>query len=185
LVSSTAVLDACVLFPAVLRDTLLRSANRGLYRCRWSFEILEELRRNLIASGRASELQAAHLINTLRSQFEDAEVPYSSSLVALMTNDPKDRHVAATAVAAGADVIVTINLKDFPARALEPFGLEAQSPDVFLARLFHLDPDTMVELLERQAAALHRPPMAVDDILAKLFLFAPQFVHLVRHHRSQ
>jgi predicted nucleic acid-binding protein len=179
-----AVLDACVLFPAVLRDTLLRSAVRGLYQCRWSWEILEEVRRNLVASGRASEGQAERLIMTLREQFEEAEVPRSNRLIALMTNDPKDRHVAATAVAASARVIVTINLKDFPARALEPFGVEAQGPDVFLSHLFHVDPNTTVDIIVRQAAALRNPSVAVDTILAKLSLFAPEFVQQVRQSRE-
>lgn len=41
-------LDASVLFPAALRDRLLRAARRGLFRPLWTEEILEEVRRNLV-----------------------------------------------------------------------------------------------------------------------------------------
>jgi hypothetical protein len=43
-----------------------------------------------------------------------------------------DRHVLAAAIRAGAEVIVTYNLKDFPAETLAKFGIEAQHPDDFL-----------------------------------------------------
>jgi hypothetical protein len=45
------VLDTCVIYPAHLRDTLLRQAERGLFRVLWSDEILDELQRNLVARG--------------------------------------------------------------------------------------------------------------------------------------
>jgi len=179
-----AVLDACVLYPAVLRDTLLRSSNRGLYHCHWTDRILEEVRRNLVASGRTTEAQAEWLLATIRDKFQDGEVSGYDSLIDAMINDPKDRHVAAAAVACQAQVIVTINLRHFPAQAIEPFGVEAQSPDTFLTHLFHADAPALVDVIDRQAAALRRPPVPVEDILDKLSAFAPEFARLVHTYRA-
>jgi len=102
-----AVLDASVLFPAALRDTLLRAAHEGLYRLHWSDAILVEVYRNLIETGRASQRQAQRLIATMQEAFPDATVTGFESLVDRMANDPKDRHVLAAAVVTGARVIVT------------------------------------------------------------------------------
>ena len=44
------VLDACVLYPFHLRDALLRTAEKGLYRVHWSATILDEAVRNLVRS---------------------------------------------------------------------------------------------------------------------------------------
>lgn len=85
-----------------------------------------------------------------------------------MTNRPKDRHVLAAAVAAGAQVIVTDNLKDFQADTLAPYDIEAQSPDEFLADLFDQDSDTMVRIIHEQSRATIRPHLSVDTILEYL-----------------
>ena len=96
------VLDACVLVPASLRDTLLRCAERRMYLPRWSNEILDELRRTLLEKlGRSSE-QVDHLLAELNQHFADATVEGFETLVALMTNDPGDHHVIAAAVKCGA-----------------------------------------------------------------------------------
>ena len=87
--------------------------------------------------------------------------------------------VVAAALQAHAQVIVTSNLKHFPARAL-PSGIEAQSPDEFLINLFDLAPPTMLALLREQAAALRKPPMTWEELLNRLEKLAPEFVQLVR-----
>jgi hypothetical protein len=96
-----------------------------------------------------------------------------------MKNDPKDRHVAAAAVKAGAQVIVTGNLGDF--RDL-PDGIEAQSPDEFLCNIFDLDPDGMVELVRSQAADLRKPPRTFEELLTGLAKIVPDFVAAIRGH---
>jgi hypothetical protein len=101
------------------------------------------------------------------------------SLVVSMTNDPKDAHVAAAAVKAGAQVIVTSNLTDF--RDL-PEGIEAQSPDEFLGNLFDLDRDGLVDLLREQAAALRRPPRSFEELLTGLAKVVPDFAASVLAH---
>lgn len=108
-----AVLDASVLYPLPLRDTLLRIAETELYDVYWSEHILHEVVRNLIADGRTEE-QARRLTDTMTAAFEGAAVPQGAvdRIEPGMTNEPKDRHVLAAAVAAGANAVITLNLKD-------------------------------------------------------------------------
>ncbi len=144
------VLDANVLYPFSLRDTLLRAAGAGLYQMYWTDEILDEACRNLVKDGRVSLEQAARLRSAMTRAFPESMVTDYAGLIPSMTNDPKDRHVAAAAVRAGAQVIVTTNLRDF---AQMPKGIESQSPDDFLGHLFDLSPELLVEIVREQAAA--------------------------------
>ena len=128
-----AVLDACVLVQAPLRDTLLRLAEPPrLYVPQWSDEIIAETVRTLENRIGLSAQKTAYLVGQLREHFGDAWVPGYEPLVEQMTNDPKDRHVLATAVKSGATVIVTYNKRHFPPAATEPWGVEIQGPSTFL-----------------------------------------------------
>src|SRR5262249_11914537 len=122
------VLDANVLFPFTLRDTLLRAAAADFYQLRWSTEILEEMSSNLVLSGTMTADKAARLRQTMENVFPEAAVIGYEALVPSMKNDEKDRHVAAAALKAGAQVIVTANLRDFTDL---PEGIEARAPDHF------------------------------------------------------
>ena len=173
------LLDANVLFPFSLRDTLLRAADAGYFQLYWSDRILEEARRNLVGRGVINEEQAEHLFSTMRRAFPEAAVTDFESLIERMPNDEKDRHVLAAAVRAGAQTIVTFNTKDF--RPL-PDGIEAQSPGAFLGHLFDLDPPTMLDLLRRQAQALKRPRKTFEELLDGLSKTVPAFVMAVRRH---
>lgn len=179
------VLDACVLIPAPLRDTLLRAAEAGLYRVQWSDDILEEVRRNLVSELGRTEEQSQRLVEAIRGAFPEALGTGYAPLTAAMTNHPKDRHVLAAAVVAGAQVIVTNNLKDFPTAALAPLSIEAQAPDDFLISLFDLDPDQMVQIVTRQAQDLRAPPMAFADLMRILEKHAPRFAGRIRARASQ
>lgn len=173
----TAFLDGCVLIPAGLRDTLLRLAHVGLYRVRWSADVLDEVRRNLAELNKAIPLDRIDsLLSTMTSAFEDALVEGYEYLIDAMTNDPKDRHVLAAASVGRADVIVTLNVKDFPGEATRPHGIEVQTPDEFLLHAFHLDPDLVARVLREQADALVKPPMTVDEVLESLGRVVPNFV---------
>ena len=174
-----AVLDACVLYPMYLRDTLLRAAEAGLYEAHWSEDILGELRRNLVADILSDE-QAQRLIGAMQAAFPEAHVADYTALVPAMRNQEKDRHVVAAAVRIGAQVIVTDNLRDFPPETLAPFGIAALSADAFLARLFVIDAEVMVALLGEQAASYRLPPRSPSEVLQRLAIFAPRFVELVR-----
>lgn len=175
----TVVVDANVLFPLTLRDTVLRAAATGLYQLRWSAEILDEMERNLVSTGTVSADKAARLRTTMEEYFPEAQVTDYQTLIPAMKNHPKDRHVVAAAVKAGAQVIATANLKDF---ATLPDGIEAQSPDSFLCNLFDLDPAVFVEMLREQAADLVNPPVAFEELLERLHRVAPDLVDAVEAH---
>ena len=180
-----AVLDANVLFPASLRDTLLRIASAGLYRLHWSDEILDELRRNLISKRSMEPAKAQRLVDAMMRAFDDANVQGYELLIGTMTNDPNDRHVLAAAVHIGANIIVTSNLSDFPASALAPYEIRAQSPDAFLTDLFDAQPQRVTTIIIEQAAELTNPPKTVQQTLATLAQHLPAFTSLVRRQLEQ
>jgi predicted nucleic acid-binding protein len=168
-----AVRDANVLYPFTLRDTLLRAAAAGLFRVHWSEQILEETTRNLVADGIVTAGQAARLRAAMDRAFPEALVSGYEDLVPEMRNDEKDRHVAAAAHVARAQVIVTGNLGD--CRQL-PRGIQAQHPDGFLCRLLELNPGVLSAVVREQAAEVRRPPRTLDDVLRALGKVVPTFV---------
>lgn len=177
------VIDACVLFNAPVRDTLLRAAEYGLYRLHWSQIILDETTKNLMTRvgekpARMTEAQANYFVEQLTNAFPEAMVQVPPSLILSMKNDLKDRHVAAAACAAHAQVIVTFNLDDFAPSYLEEFNIEAQHPDVFLLHLFTLRPTAILQILLEQAADLRG--FTFDSLLEKLQLHVPNFVAAVK-----
>ena len=164
-----AVLDACVLYPFSLRDTLLRLAEREIYVARWSDRILEEVRRNLVEK-RVTEEQASKMLEAMREFFPEAEVDGQAieRLEGAMTNDPKDRHVLAAAVAARAEGIVTFNLDDFPEDACAPYGVEPLHPDAFMMTLHEIAPAVSAQVVTEQAADLTNPPISRDELVESL-----------------
>lgn len=166
------LLDANVLFPFTLRDTLLRAAAEGFFQLYWSEEILEETTRNLVGTGTITGEQANRLRTAMTAAFPESVVTGYEPLIDAMPNHEKDRHVAAAAVKIGAQVVVTRNMKDVTAL---PDGIEAQSPDQFLSNLFDLNPDGMVELVREQAKALRNPPRELGDLLRGLAKTVPEF----------
>ncbi|HVX19624.1 MAG TPA: PIN domain-containing protein [Acidimicrobiales bacterium] len=161
-----AVLDTCVLYPAHLRDTLLRLTERGFYRALWSADIVEELRRNLTEVVDPSVVD--RLLGQMTAAFPDAEVTGYQALIDGLTCDPKDRHVLASAVRANAGAIVTFNTTDFPDHSIEPYAVEVIHPDTFLLDLLDLAPGAVVDELSRQAAANRRAPRTLPQILDAL-----------------
>ncbi|MEU1603496.1 PIN domain-containing protein [Micromonospora matsumotoense] len=115
-------MDANVLIPNALCDFLLRLAEEDLYQPRWSPDILAEVRRHVPVPAAAIDRRIAFM----NAAFEDALVTGYETLIDQMSNDPKDRHVLAAAVATGADSIITCNLRDFPLAACEPHGVVAE-----------------------------------------------------------
>lgn len=176
------VLDACVLYPASLRDTLLRFAHAEFYDVLWSARILDEAERNLIADARVSVEGAHRLRSKMAEAFDGACVGAAAiaGLESAMTNDPKDRHVLAAAVASQAQAVITINLKDFPEAASAPYGIEILHPDEFLMVLYGLDAELAVDIITSQAGALRNPPLTVEDLLDKLAVTVPTFAAAIR-----
>jgi predicted nucleic acid-binding protein len=125
----TAVLDACVLIPMPLADTLLRLATiPELYAAKWTDQIMSEVSRNLQRNFGLTHEQVTYREAEIRRHFPEAWVKGYKPLIPAMTNSDKDRHVLAAAVRANAQVIVTYNAKDFPAASVAPFAIKVQGP---------------------------------------------------------
>ena len=139
-------LDACVLYPTVLREVLVGLAEAGLYRPLWSPRVLEEWVR-AAAKLPDGEAIARGEVAVLRSRFPAAEVwPDAATEARLWLPDPNDVHVLAAASDADADVLVTLNLRDFPRREVAAEGIEARSPDAFLMDLWLDAPETVEDV---------------------------------------
>ena len=181
----TALLDANVLYPAGLRDILLRLADRYLYSPRWSADIHAEWMRSLLAD--RPDLSVAALERTratMDSHFPEAVVTgYDALAAGLDLPDPGDRHVLAAAIRGRADEIVTWNLRHFPADILASSALTARHPDAFIAALFEAGPDEVVAAVRDHRAALRNPPRSARDHLAALErLGLVRTVSLLRPH---
>lgn len=166
----SAVLDACVLYPNTLRDTLLRIAEYGVFQPLWSEQILDEVHGVLIRNGRPKE-KADYAIGCMKGAFPEAMVQGWESLVGSMQNHAKDRHVLAAAQRGHADVIVTANLKDFPATACDPLDIAVQHPDTFLCYELEQAPEVILRVLQEQAEATGkggRIALSVDELLTCL-----------------
>lgn len=162
--------DACVLYPAPLRDLLIRLANTGIARARWSEVILDECFRNILeqrpglkpeALSRTRELMKQAVPNGIVTGFEPL-------IEGLTLPDPDDRHVLAAAIRAGAQAIVTFNLRDFPIEKLAPYNIEPQHPDDFVLHAIDLAPGLVTKAVSDQAAALKNPPRTVGELLDTL-----------------
>lgn len=165
----TALLDACVLYPAPVRDLLIETANTGVYRARWSDDIHEEWIRNVLKNTSARKPALERTRQLMNQAVPDALVAgYQSIIPSLQLPDPTDAHVLAAAIAGRADVIVTTNLKHFPPEALAPFGIEAQHPDEFLMHQQDLAPESFIQCARRIRARLVNPPRSSDEYLASL-----------------
>jgi len=139
----------------------------GRFRAKWSLEIHNEWKRNLLKN--RPDLTAEQLNRT--SELMDQALPdacvagYEDLIEGLTLPDINDRHVLAAAIRCNASVIVTFNQKDFPCSALGPFGIEAQYPDEFVDNLLGLDPAAVVAAAQRQRKQLKMPPMNVSTYL--------------------
>ena len=167
MIGLTALYDACVLYPAPLRDLLMHLSLTDLFRAKWTDDIHEEWMRSVLEMRpdlrreqleRTRDLMNAHVRDCLVTGYEDL-------IPALALPDPDDRHVLAAAIRAGADVIVTFNLKDFPADTLAKYGIEGQHPDDFVVHLLAIDPAAVCAAVKRHRLSLKRPPKSVAEYL--------------------
>jgi predicted nucleic acid-binding protein len=165
-----AVLDACALYSASLRDFLLRLAGGETFNPYWSQEIQDEWTRSLLQN--RSDLKRERLEGTCRemkTRFPDACVRgYESIISTLVLPDPNDRHVLAAAIHAKAEYIVTFNLDDFPKTVLQSYGIEAVSPDKFVQQLTLQAPNPVLLAVKEHRLSLSRPPKTVVEYLATL-----------------
>lgn len=165
----TAIYDACVLYPAPLRDLLMQLAVTDLFRARWTEAIHDEW---IEAVCRSRPELAPHLARTralMNAHVRDCLVTgYEDLIPGLKLPDGDDRHVLAAAIRCGADSIVTFNLKDFPADYLAAFGVEAVHPDDFIADQIDLSAATVCDAVKRIRGRLKNPPRSIDEYLGTL-----------------
>ena len=187
----TAVLDASALYSAALRDLVLSLAANDLFRPAWSESIHAEWMRNLIANhggGAAIQAHAAQTRDRMDATFPDALIDGFQALIAGLTlPDPKDRHVLATAIHAGAAVIVTYNLRDFPASELAKSGIETWHPDDLVEFLLDAEIDTALDAIREHRARLRRPAKTqaeyIEMVIDKLNM--PRTGQILRTHTAR
>ena len=178
----TVVLDACVLYDSLLRDILLRLAEKELYQPIWSNIICNEVRRNL--SKKVSTEKVDKLITIMNKAFPEAVIDDYSILPSINESqiNEKDRHVLATAISSNAQVIVTSNLKDFPNEVLSEYNIEAQSPDEFLVNLFYLSFDKVYNSFIEMNKSLNNPPITREELIKMFEVRVPNFIeNLIPH----
>ncbi len=164
------VYDADALFPNAQRDLLIRMAMHGMVQAKWTDQILDEMVR---ARGRKHQDATPEKLARLRVLMNDA-IPdclvtgHEPLIEVLKLPDPDDRHVLAAAIRAGAQVIVTTNLRDFPPADLEPWNVEAKSPDDFVLDQITIDDRIVFTCVQEIANARKRHPQTASDVLGEL-----------------
>ncbi|HAU0120857.1 TPA: PIN domain-containing protein [Legionella pneumophila] len=167
----TVLYDSCVLYPFILRDLLMELALHDLFRAKWTNKIHDEWIRSLLKNKpelekaqllRVKELMDSHVLDALVENYEALEA-------ALNLPDPNDNHVLAAAIVSSSDVIVTYNLKDFPAEELEKYNIEAQHPDIFLMHLTELNEEKFLFAVKQARRRLRNPPKSIDEYLDILY----------------
>jgi predicted nucleic acid-binding protein len=161
------VLDACVLFPAPLRDFLMHLCLLDVFQARWTDEIHAEWIRNVLKI--RLDLTEKHLTRTkdlMNSHARDCLVEnYEDLIDKISLPDENDRHVLAAAIKAKAEIILTFNLRDFPNAILEKYNLKAVSPDKLLSELFDSKDEIFNLAFERQLKSLKNPPKTDKELL--------------------
>lgn len=165
-----AFLDASVLYPASLRNLLMRLTLNGLFQARWSEDVHREWISAVTRDRPDIPLERLQGVrDAMNEHAEDCLVTgYGDLIPGITLPDPDDRHVLAAAIVGQADVIVTQNLKDFPAAVLESYGIEVRHPDTFIRHLLDLSPILVVDAVRDQIAALKNPPYTIDQFLGLL-----------------
>ena len=165
-----ATLDACVLYPAPIRDLLLWLADSDLYKPFWTEEIHDEWIKNLLLNRpdlREESLRSA--VSAMNEAFPDANTTnYCALIESFELPDKNDRHVLAAAIRSNSDVIVTLNVKDFPEDAIKAYDIEVQDPDFFVSNLIDLNGEAALSAFQKQVYNLKKPPQNAEQILETL-----------------
>ena len=139
------LIDACVLYPTVMREVVLGVAQAGLFTPYWSPRILEEWARAANKLGPEGEAQARREVAMLQVAWPNAALRHPPELEnRLWLPDPNDLHVLAAAIAGSCDAIMTVNTKDFPRNILTEEGLHRVDPDSYLQGCVEASPDVVV-----------------------------------------
>ncbi|MBO0810235.1 MAG: PIN domain-containing protein [Actinobacteria bacterium] len=164
------VYDAAALYPNAQRDLLLRIARHGLVQAKWTEQILDEMTRARLR--KHPDLDPAtleRLRKLMNGAIADCLVTrYEALIDNLELPDLDDRHVLAAAIKARAQVIVTPNLKDFPASELGKWDIEAKSPDDFVVDQINIDDRIVYACVQEIVNSRRREPKTVEDVLTEL-----------------
>jgi hypothetical protein len=163
---AVAVFDACILYPFHLRNIVVQAATDQLVAARWTDEIHDEWVRN-VAGARGVPMAKLQRIRRFMNETLPAAMVtgYEEYVAAVNLPDPDDRHVAAAGIAAGATLIVTWNLRHFPVKELQRFGLRRATPDTFLSDLYDRVPDLMIGSLASARENLTRTHVSASDFI--------------------
>lgn len=164
----TVVLDACVLYPAKLRNLLLCLAERGAFHARWTQDIQNEWTRNLLSKGKAGITgeKLARTAQLMNDAIEDSLIQdYQFVIESLQLPDPDDRHVLAAAIVGHVDAIVTFNLKDFPAEEImQRHKIEVLHPDDFLIFQYDLNNVAFLSTIKEMREQMKKPALTPEQL---------------------
>lgn len=171
------LLHRSVLRNGFVRDTLLRTYARGLYRAHWTDKCLAQIDDDLGTRGDAVDITAM-----LRDAFPEALINKALCDVLLegAGEVTEQRFLVSAAMACRAQVIVMADAAQFSTAPLDRTVLEAQDPDTFLSHLADLDPDAVLRVIVEQAADHRRPERTIVDLLDALGESVPNFTDAVR-----
>ena len=179
--------DACILYPASLRDVVMYLAGSGLFQAKWTEKIHDEWISNLLE--KQPEIVPERLTRTRHKMnsavLDSLVIGYETLIDTLHLPDQNDRHVLAAAIHAGASLIVTNNIRDFPDDILTPYGIKAVTPDEFLVRLIYENAEAVLATIKRQREQLKNPPKTVKEHLETLEKQGlTKTVAFLREHRA-
>lgn len=185
---TAAVLDACVLYSAPLRDLFMHLTVRLLFQPKWTERIHTEWIEKVLEHRPDLERSRLERTRELMDRWaRDWHVPEHDALISTLSlPDPDDRHVLAAAIAAGAPLIVTFDLSHFPEAVLTPHGIRAQHPDEFACDLLEEDPEAFLTAARSHRASLKLPAMPPERYLATLSTCGlPKTAAKLSEHPSQ
>lgn len=164
------ILDACVLYPSLLRDLLIRLGIAGLYQPQWTATIHNEWQRNLLKNrSDLTSKQIEHIAMLMDKAIPSAMINgYEELIDGLVLPDLNDRHVLAAAIRCNAETIVTFNLKDFPKEKLIKFNIEALHPDEFISDLLDLNHALVLSVIYSQRKNMKKPAMNIQQYFESL-----------------
>ena len=162
-------LDANVFVVKWINDVILSVGEASLCELSWSSKVLDEARAPLKRLCRLDDDSIARCFHAMNKAFPQAMTDDWEPLEGAITlPDPDDRHVVAAARQAGAESIVTFNLRHFPLEALSGYGLVSESPDTFLTRIADAHPEETLRIMTTLVSSKKRPPRTMQEEIQHL-----------------
>lgn len=164
------IYDANIFYSAPLRDLLVELACTSLFKAKWTEEIHSEWIESLLKDRTDIKRQSLETTkNLINEAVPDCLIEnYESLITAVTLPDANDRHVLAAAIKGKADLIVTLNLKDFPTTELNKYSIKAKHPDDFLMDLLSLSAPTVHQAIRDVRSRLKNPPIDSSRYLDNL-----------------